>query len=146
MGAAEREKHLRIVAEILLIHLPSVLKDQALTKDLLSVVGIVLRAAWEDAMKSAEVWDAKHYHVRADRLREEWTWALAAANTAEGLAERDTPVTREHLDRLRRLIHYPLEPPGRPIIRNLEAFRGAARANRERQHRTGRKTPNRSLV
>lgn len=146
MGAAEREKHLRIVAEILLVHLPNVLKDQALAKDLLSVLSVALRAAWEDAMKSAEVWDTRHYHLRADQLRDEWTWALAAANTAEGLAERDAPVTREHLDRLRRLIHHPLEPPGRPIIRNPEAFRGAAQANRERQRRTGRKTPNRSLV
>ncbi len=98
MGAAEREKHLRIVAEILLVHLPNVLKDQALAKDLLSVLSVALRAAWEDAMKSAEVWDTRHYHLRADQLRDEWTWALAAANTAEGLVERDAPVTREHLD------------------------------------------------
>lgn len=45
MGAAEREKHLRIVAEILLIHLPGVLKDQALAKDLLSVVSVALRGS-----------------------------------------------------------------------------------------------------
>lgn len=146
MTIAEREKHLRIVAEILLVHLPKVLHDQELAKDLLAVVGVTLRAAWEDALRSAEVWDRKHYHVRADRLRDEWTWALAAANTAEGLANRDAPVTREHLDRLRQLIRPTLEVPGRPLIRDVEAFRGAARANRERQRKEGGKTPRRSLV
>ncbi len=146
MTVAEREKHLRIVAEILLVHLPRVLHDQELAKDLLSVVGVTLRAAWEDALKSADVWDRKHYHVRADQLRDEWAWALAAANTAEGLAERAAPVTKAHLDRLRRLIRATLEVPSRPIIRNVEAFRGAARANRERRQREGRRTPRRSLV
>jgi len=146
MTIAERNEHLRIVAEIILVHLPAVLEDQGLARDLLSVVGVTLRAAYEDALRSAEVWDRKHYHVRADRLREEWTWALAAANTAEGLAYRDVPVTAENLDRLRRLIRPTLEVPGRRIIRAPGSFRGAARANRERQRREGRRVPGRSLV
>ncbi len=146
MSVAERKKQLRIVAEILLVHLPAVLEDQELARDLLSVVGVTLRAMYEDVLRSARVWDRKHYHVRADRLREEWTWALVAANTAEGLAYREAPVTSANLDRLRRLIRPPLEPPGRRIIRNPEAFRGAAQANRERQRRERSRTPKRSLV
>lgn len=146
MTVAERNKHLRIVAEIMLVHLPAVLEDQGLARDLLSVVGVTLRAAYEDALRSAEVWDRKHYHVRADRLREEWTWALAAANTAEGLAYRDAPVAAENLERLRQLIRPTLEVPGRRILRDPESLRGAARANRERQRRERRRTPGRSLV
>lgn len=142
----QRNKHLRIVAEVLLVHLPAVLNDQELARDLLSVVGATLRAAWEDALRSAEVWDRRHYHVRADQLREEWTWALAAANTAEGLAYREAPVTAQSLDRLRRLIPAPLQAPSRCVIRNPEAFRGAARAGQDRFRREGRRTPRRSLV
>lgn len=146
MTAAERNKHLRIVAEILLVHLPAVLQDQELTRDLLSVVGVALRAAYEDALRSAEVWDRKHYHVRADGLRADWTWALAAANTAEGLAYREAPITMEKVDRLRHLIRPTLEMPGRRIIGDPEALRGAAQANYERQQREKRRTPWRSLV
>jgi len=146
MAAGERRKQIRIVAELLLVHLPVALDDQELARDLLSVVGVTLRAAYEDALQSAEVWDHKHYHMRAERLREEWTWALAAANTAEGLAYREAPATQENLDRLRQLIRPPLEPPARRLIHNPASFRGAARANRERQKREGRRTPGRSLV
>jgi len=146
MTVAERNRQLRIVAEIMLVHLPVALGDQDLARDLLSVVGVTLRAAYEDALRSADVWDRKHYHVRADRLREEWTWALAAANTAEGLAYREASVTAENVDRLRRLIRPLLEVPGRRIIRDPEAFRGAAQANRERQRRERSRTPKRSLV
>jgi len=145
MTTAERGKHLRIVAELLLVHLPAVLEDQELTRDLLSVVGVTLRAAYEDALRSAEVWDRKHYHQRAERLREEWTWALAAANTADGLAYRDAPVTVDNLERLQRLIRPPLEAPVRCLIRQPQSFRGAAQA-RERQERERRRVPGRSLV
>ncbi len=146
MTIAERNKQMRIVAEILLVHLPGRLDDQGLAKDLLSVVGVTLRAAYEDALRSADVWDRKHYHVRADRLREEWVWALAAANTAEGLAYREAAVGKENLNRLRQLIRPELEAPARRMIRDPGAFRGAARANRERQQREHSRTPRRSLV
>ncbi len=141
MTVADRKKHLRIVAEILLVHLPTVLDDQELARDLLSVVGMVLRTVYEDVMRSAQVWDRKHYHLRADRLRDEWTWALVAANTAEGLAYREAPVTAANLDRLRQLIPLPLEVPGRNVIHDLEAFRGAAQANRERQQKERKRVP-----
>jgi|YNPNPStandDraft_1061719.scaffolds.fasta_scaffold01896_11 hypothetical protein len=133
MTIAERNKNLRIVAELLQVHLPAALEDQPLAHDLLSVVGMTLRAVYEDALHSSDVWDRKHYHLRADLFRDEWTWALAAANTAEGLADRAAPVTPESLERLRRLIRAPLEVPARRLIRHPEAFRGAAQANRARR-------------
>ncbi|MBN1956128.1 MAG: hypothetical protein JW900_13915 [Anaerolineae bacterium] len=135
MTVSERRKQLRIVAEILQVHLPAFLEDQELARDLLSVAGVTLRGVYEDVLRSADAWDRKHYHLRADSLREEWTWALAAANTAEGLAYRLEPVTAENLERLCRLIGVPLAAPAQRVIRNPEAFRGAAAANRERQRR-----------
>ncbi len=146
MTVSDREKHLRIVSEILLVHLPAALRDQELARDLLSVVGVTLRAAYEDAVRSAEVWDRKHYHVRADQLRDEWTWALAAANMADGLAYRDGPLTVESVGRLRQLIRAPLEAPARRVIHDPTAFRGAAQANRQRQLRQHHRTPRRPLV
>lgn len=146
MTVSERNKQLRIVAEIMDVHLPATLGDQALARDLLSVVGLALRAAWEDVLKTTEVWDNKHYHVKADRFRDEWIWALAAANTAEGLAYRDAPVTVENLARLRQLIRAPLEVSSLRVVKNPEAFRGAAKANLARQKREKSRTPKRSLV
>ena len=146
MTVGDRNKQMRIVAELLLLHLPAALDDQELARDLMSVVGVTLRAVYEDALRSADVWDRKHYHVRADKLRDEWVWALAAANTADGLAYRDAPLTSDNLKRLVRLIAPPLEIPARRVIRSPENFRGAARANRERQRRERRRTPRRSLV
>lgn len=146
MTIRERDKHLNIVAEILLVHLPVVLNDQGLVRDLLAVVGVTLRAAWEDAEKSAAAWDKKAYHVKADYLRDEWGWAMGAANYAEGLAYRDAPVTAEHLHKLRLLIKPDLEAPARRIIKDPAAFRGAAAANRARQQREKSRTPKRALV
>lgn len=146
MTVGERNKELNIVAEILEVHLPVVLQDQALARDLLAVVGVTLHAAWEDAEKSAAVWDKKAYHIKADRLRDEWGWAREAANYAEGLAYRDGPITAEHLRKLRLLIKANVEAPARRIIKDPTAFRGAAAANRARQQREKSRTPKRALV
>jgi hypothetical protein len=142
----ERNKQLRIVAEILQVHLPKVLDDQELARGLLSVVGVTLRAAWEDAEQSARVWDKKHYHVKADRWRDEWAWAVGAANYAEGLAYRDAPITAEDLQKLALLVKPDLEVSSRRVIKDPTRFRGAAAANRIRQQRERSRTPKRSLV
>jgi hypothetical protein len=146
MTVKDRNKHLRIVAEILQVHLPQALGDQGLARDLLSVVGVTLRAAWEDAERSAEVWDKKHYHVKADRWRDEWAWAMGAANYAEGLAYRDQPITGEDLRKLGLLFKAEVELSSRRVIKDVARFRGAAAANRERQAREKSRTPRRSLV
>ncbi len=146
MTVAERKKQLRIVAEMLLVHLPAVLRDQELTRDLLAIVGVAIRAAADDAEKSAGEWDKRAYHVKADELRREWEWAPGAANYATGLADRAQPVAAADLTKLRALIDVELERPARLFYKDPTHFRGAREANRRRERREGRKTPKRSLV
>jgi hypothetical protein len=143
---ADRNKQLRIVAEMLLVHLPVVLDNQPLARDLLTVVSLAIRAAAADAEESATAWDKRAYHLKADKLRREWKWAPGAANYAAGLAYRARPVTVADLEKLRALIGAPLERPKRLYYKNLAAFRGAREANRQREGREGRQIPKRSLV
>jgi len=143
MTVAERKKQLRIVSEMLLVHLPAVLKDQDLARDLLVVVSLAIRAAAADAEKSAAAWDARAYHVRADALRREWAWATGAANYAAGLADRQDPVVHADLEKLLALIGVSLERPKRHRYKNLEAFRGAREATLAQGKRP---LPKRSLV
>ncbi|MBN1876101.1 MAG: hypothetical protein JXA33_17895 [Anaerolineae bacterium] len=129
MTTTERNQQLRIVSEILLQHLPVMLdKDQVLTHDLLAVAGLALQTIYEDVEKSADAWDKRAYHVRADELRREWDWVQAAANYAIGLAIRSAPVTQAALAKLLRLIRPELECPSRRQIQDPVRFQGAARA------------------
>ena len=147
MSVAARKKQLRIVAEMLLVHLPAVLDDQDLARDLLVVVSLAIRAAAADAEKSAAAWDARAYHVRADALRREWTWAAGAANYAAGLADRKRSLAAADLEKLRTLIDVPLERPKRHRYKNLEAFRGARQATLAQAGGDGKRPlPKRSLV
>jgi hypothetical protein len=146
MSSSERNKQLRIVSELLLVHVPAVLDDQQFTRDLLCVIGVTLRAAWEDAEKSARAWDKKAYDVKADHLRDEWAWAMGAANYAEGLAYRVERITSEDLGKLRLLIRPEFEPPARKLIKHIDRLRGAAQGNLARQQRERSRTPRRSLV
>jgi len=93
------------------------------------------------------------YHLKADppplppyRGDGGWGWAMGAANYAEGLANRDVPVTAEGLHKLQLLIKPELEVSSRRIIKTPEAFRGAAAASRARQQREKSRTPKRALV
>ena len=146
MTVADRKKQLRIVAEMLLVHLPAVLDDQPLARDLLTVVSLALRAAVADAEKSANAWDRRAYHLKADELRREWQWAPGAANYAAGLAERAAPITADDLERLCALIGMPLDRPRQLLYKDPTAFRGARAANRQREQREGQRIPKRSLV
>lgn len=146
MTVADRNKQLRIVAEMLLVHLPAVLDDQALTRDLLTIVGLAIRAAAADAEKSAAAWDKRAYFVKADELRREWEWALGAANYAAGLADRAELITAADLEKLHALIGVPLERPKRLFYQDPAAFRGTRQANQRRERREGRRLPKRSLV
>lgn len=146
MTVRERKKQLRIVAEMLLVHLPKCLADQDLARDLLCIIGIAIRAAHQDVEKSTDAWDKKAYHLKADELRRQWDWAPGAANYAMGLAKRIQPVTPADLDKLHKLIHVELDTPKRLQYPRSDAFRGACKANRQREHREKRQTPKRSLV
>jgi hypothetical protein len=146
MTIADRNNQIRIVAEMLLVHLPAVLNDQSLARDLLAITSVAIRAAAADAEKSAAAWDKRAYHLRADELRREWEWAPGAANYATGLADRAKAITAADLEKLLTLIGISLERPKRLHYKNPSAFRGAREANRKRERREGRKTPKRSLV
>jgi len=146
MTIGDRKKQLRIIAEMLLVHLPGVLNDQSLARDLLTVIHLAILAAAADAEKSATAWDKRAYHLKADELRREWEWAPGAANYAAGLAERPQSITPADLQKLQALIGLELEHPRRLHYKNPVAFRGAREANRQRERREGRRTPKRSLV
>ena len=143
---ADRKKQMRIVAEMLLVHLPSILDDPPLARDLLTVTSLAIQAAAADAEKSATAWDKRAYHVKADQLRREWEWAPGAGNYAAGLAERPQAVTAADLTKLQALIGLDLERPKRLHYKNPDAFRGAREANRLREQQEGRRPPKRSLV
>lgn len=136
MAIKERKQQMRVVAEILLVHLPEVIdKDQALAHDLLSVVGTALHTIYEDAEKSAKAWDKRAYDVKSDELRREWDWALGASNYALGMALRPDPVTRLSLKKMRIVIKPALERPARRQIKDPVRFRGAAKLVRAQQAR-----------
>ncbi len=140
MGTTERAQQMRIVAEILLVHAPDLLReDQDLVRDLLSVAGTALHTIHEDVEKSAKAWDKRAYHVRADELRREWAWVPGASNYAVGLALREPPVTVTDVQKLRTLIGPELERPARRQIKDPTLFRGAADA--VRQKRANRRKP-----
>ncbi len=134
MAVKERNQQLRVVAELLRIHIPEFLQqDEELACDLLSVVGTALRDIYDDAEKSAKAWDKRAYHLRADELRREWDWALGASNYALGLALRPQPLDEQGLERLIQLIRPELEKPARRQISDPTRFRGAVQAVRQQQ-------------
>ena len=134
MTVKERKRQLRVVAELLLVHLPAALSaDQALARDLLAVVGTALRAIHADAEKSARAWDKRAYDLKSDKLRREWGWALGAANYARGLALRKQEPDREALRKLRLLIRPELTKARREQIKDPTRFRGAAEAVRKQE-------------
>lgn len=140
MAAKDRERQMRVVAEILRVHLPEWLeKDPDLARDLVSVVATALETINEDAERSAKAWDKRAYHVRADRFRREWAWVPGAANYAMGIALRPQPVTATDLAKLEQLIRPDLEKPYRHQISDPTRFRGATKA--VRAQRAARKKP-----
>lgn len=132
MAVKERNQQLRIVSEILLVHIPEQLsQDTTLTQDLMSVAATALRTIYDDAEQSAKAWDKKAYHVRADQLRREWDWALGASEYALALALRPMSLKRTDVAKLRLMIRVKLEKPARRQIADPERFHGAAQAVRQ---------------
>jgi hypothetical protein len=140
MTIKERNQQLRVVAEILTLHIPEQLPgDPDLGRDLLSVAATALQSISDDAEKSAQAWDKRAYDLRADELRREWGWALGAANYALGLVLRPQTLHQSDIDKLRRLIRPELQRPARRQITDPARFRGAALA--VRQQHAQRKKP-----
>ena len=140
MTIKERNQQLRVVAELLTLHIPEQLPgDPDLARDLLSVAATALQTISDDAEKSAQAWDKRAYDLRADELRREWGWALGTANYALGLVLRPQPLQQSDIDKLRRLIRPELQRPARRQITDPARFRGAATA--VRQQHAQRKKP-----
>ncbi len=136
MAEQDRERQLKLIAELLLVHLPESIGrgDQGLAHDLLAVISTALRAIQTDVEKSAQAWDKRAYHVKADELRREWDWLAGAINYTAGLAQRPAPLTTESLDKIQRMIAVPLERPARRQITAPERFRGTLQALRKAGH------------
>lgn len=134
MAIKERSQQLRVVAEILTVHVPEQIeKDPELARDLLSVAGTALHTIYEDAEQSAKAWDKRAYHSKADALRLEWDWADGASNYALGLALRLQVPKQTDIDKLVRLIRPGLQKPARRQISDPTHFRGAAQIIKRQQ-------------
>ena len=122
-----------MVMELVYAHLPNTLTDSELCKDICAVVAINLRRVADDAEKSAEAWDKKAYHSKADVLRREMAWVLPAAQVAESLAYSSSKFTRNDMARLRTAIpeDLTLEAAVRPRFKDVSVLRGAAAAARQ---------------
>src|SRR6266540_4266144 len=99
MTVKERNQDLRMVIELVRVHLPKSLDDSDLCKDMCAVIAVDLRRIAADTEKSAAAWDKKAYHSKADELRREMAWSLPAAQIAESIAYLPRKFTREDLSR-----------------------------------------------
>ena len=131
MTVKERNQNLRMVIELVRVHLPNTLNDSNLCKDICAVIAVNLRRIADDTEKSATAWDKKAYHVKADELRREMAWALPAAQIAESFAYQPRKFTLEALGRLQGLVRGEVEPGTRTRFKDIEALRGAAAAARQ---------------
>ena len=120
-----------MVIELVRVHLPKTLSDSDLCKDICAVIAVNLRRIAADTEKSAEAWDKKAYHSKADELRREMAWALPAAQIAESLAYVPRKFTREDLQRLQELVQGEVELGVRPRFKDIQVLRGAAAAARQ---------------
>jgi hypothetical protein len=131
MSVKERNQDLRMVIELVRVHLPNSLNDSDLCKDICAVIAVNLRRVAADTEKSAAAWDKKAYHSKADELRREMAWALPTAQIAESLAYVPRRFTREDLQRLQGLVQGEVELGTRPRFKDVEVLRGAAAAARQ---------------
>lgn len=131
MSVSERNQDLRMAMELVCVHLPKNLKDDALCKDMCAVVAINLRRVVADIEKSASAWDKRTYHSKADALRREMDWADRAAQVAEALAYSAKRFDAGDLKRLVALIPDDADIPERARFKDVEQLRGAAAAARQ---------------
>ncbi|HEY3342747.1 MAG TPA: hypothetical protein VGK81_12045 [Anaerolineae bacterium] len=131
MTVKERTQDMRMVIELVRVHLPKNLSDSDLCQDICAVIAVNLRRIAADSEKSAEAWDKRAYHSKADELRREMGWALPAAQIAESLAYVPRKFTRADWQRLQELVPEDTEPPTRPRFKDIGVLRGAAVAARQ---------------
>jgi hypothetical protein len=131
MAVRERNQNLDMVVELVREHLFEKLDDDELCKDMCAVIAINLRRTHDDIENSAKAWDKRHFHTKADELRNENTWALPMAQVAESLAYSSKRLNSDDVDRLMGMLPEDLEMPKRRRFKDVEAMRGAAGAARQ---------------
>lgn len=119
-----------MVVEIVREHLFAHLDDSELCKDMCAVLAINLRRIHDDTEKSANAWDKRAYHSKADALRREMAWALPMSQLAESLAYASRKFTAADAEQLLSMLPDEIEMPARPRFKNVEVMRGAAGAAR----------------
>lgn len=80
----ERQRLRRTIAEAMhLLMAKTALDDEA--RDLAALIVFSLREIVNGVERSADVWDKRHYYIKADRLRRDWEWAARASERMTGL-------------------------------------------------------------
>ncbi len=84
----ERSQLMRTAAELLRrLSQKRTVDDEA--KDMVATLVFCLRGIEEGIEKSAEVWEKRDYWIKAERLRQKWSWAGEAAATLEYMIRED---------------------------------------------------------
>ncbi len=84
----ERNQLMRTAAELLRrLSQKSAVDDEA--KDMVAMLVFCLRGIEEGIEKSAEVWEKRDYWIKAERLRQKWSWAGNAAATLEQIVQQE---------------------------------------------------------
>ncbi len=83
-----RNQLMRTAAE-LLRHLSQkrAVDDEA--KDMVAMLAFCLRGIEEGIEKSAQVWEKRDYWIKAERLRQRWSWAGEAATALERIVHEE---------------------------------------------------------
>lgn len=131
MTVKERSQDLNMVVEIVREHLFEHLDDSNLCKDMCAVLAINLRRVHDDTEKSANAWDKRAFHTKAEELRREMSWALPMSQIAESLAYNARAFSDEDAGRLLAMLPDEFEMPKRTRFKNVELMRGAAAAARQ---------------
>jgi hypothetical protein len=130
MTIKERSQDLNMVVELVREHIFEHLDDSDLCKDMCAVAAINLRRVHEDTERSANAWDKRAYHSKADELRRDMAWALPMSQVAESLAYSSCKFTGDDAERLLTMLPDELDMPKRARFKNVELVRGAASAAR----------------
>jgi len=130
MTIKERSQELNMVVELVREHMFEHLDDSNLCKDMCAVVSVNLRRVHADTEKSANAWDKRAFHSKADDLRRDMAWAQPMSELAEMIAYSPRTFGREDVDRLLSFMPEELEMPKRQRFKNIEVVRGAAAAAR----------------
>ncbi len=131
MTIKERSQDLNMVVELVREHMFENLSDSNLCKDMCAVVAINLRRVHDDTEKSANAWDKRTFHTKADELRRDMAWVTPMSKLAEMIAYSPHKFTNDDIDRLLSFLPEELEMPKRPRFKDVAPLRGAAAAARQ---------------